>query len=67
MIYVASKESVVTPKAPTKVHFAIHRNINTFVNHKQLTEKLDASSEKNRKYLFARTTADSAPTASVDE
>ena len=56
VIYVASKESVVSPKTPTKIHFDIHRNINTFVNHKQLKEKLDESITKNRKRLFAKQT-----------
>lgn len=63
VIYVASKESVVNPKTPTKIHFDIHRNINTFVNHKQLREKLDESIKKNRKRLFARQGASPGLTA----
>lgn len=65
-IYVASKESVVSPKTPTKIHFDIHRNINTFVNHKQLREKLDESIKKNRKRLFARQGASPGLTAIDD-
>ena len=67
VIYVASKESVVNPKTTTKVHFDIHRNINTFVNHKQLKEKLDASIKKNWKHLFERAKTEPTPTARVDE
>ena len=67
VIYVASKESVVNPKTPTKIHFDIHRNINTFVNHKQLREKLDESIKKNRKRLFARQGASPSLTASDDD
>ncbi len=67
VIYVASKESVVNPKTPTKIHFDIHRNINTFVNHKQLREKLDESIKKNRKRLFAKPGASPGLTAIDDD
>ena len=67
VIYVASKESVVNPKTPTKIHFDIHRNINTFVNHKQLKERVDDSIKKNRKRLFAKGATDSSLTTSADE
>jgi nucleoside 2-deoxyribosyltransferase len=66
VIYVASKESVVNPKTPTKIHFDIHRNINTFVNHKQLKEKLDESIAKNKKRLFAKSTESLGLVASDD-
>lgn len=54
VIYIASKESVVRPKTDTKVHFDIHRNVNFFVNHKQLKEKLDSAITKNRDKLFSQ-------------
>lgn len=67
VIYIASKESVVNPKTLTKVHFDIHRNINTFVNLKQLKEKLDESIRKNRSRLFAKKTPDSGLASSGDD
>lgn len=66
VIYVASKESVVNPKTPTKIHFDIHRNINLFVNHKQLREKLDASIKKNRERLFSKEPLGSSFTERAD-
>lgn len=47
VVYLASKDSVVNPKTPTKIHFDIHKSVNYFVNMKQLREKLDAAIEKN--------------------
>lgn len=52
VIYLASKESVMNPKQPTKIHFDIHQNVNFFINHDQLREKLQASIDKNRAILF---------------
>lgn len=54
VIYIASKESVVNPKSKTKIHFDIHRNVNYFVNHKQLKEKLNAAITKNKESLFPK-------------
>lgn len=67
VIYVASKESGINPKTATKIHFDIHRNINTFVNHKQLKEKLDESIRKNRKRLFATKATNPGLEVSGDE
>jgi nucleoside 2-deoxyribosyltransferase len=53
VIYVASKQSVVKPGTPTKIHFDIHMNIQFFANHKELREKLKAAIEKNKADLFA--------------
>lgn len=53
-IYVASKESVITPGVPTKVHFDIHMNVNFFTNHAELIEKVRAVVEKNRGRLFQK-------------
>lgn len=66
VIYVASKESVVNPKTPTRIHFDIHRNINVFVNHKQLREKLNDSIKKNRERLFSKEPVASSFTESAD-
>ncbi|HVZ83188.1 MAG TPA: hypothetical protein VG893_05890 [Terracidiphilus sp.] len=52
-IYVASKESVVSPKTATKIHFDIHRNVNFFVNIKELRKKLKEAIDKNYDQLFA--------------
>ena len=51
-IFVASKESVVNPKTPTKIHFDIHRNVNYFTNQKELRAKLKAAFNKNANILF---------------
>lgn len=51
-IYIASKESVVTPGQDTKIHFDIHMNVNFFTNHDELTEKVRAVIEKNKDRLF---------------
>lgn len=56
IIFVASKESVVNPKTPTKVHFDIHRNINFFTNNKELALKLKGALDKNHAHLFPKTT-----------
>lgn len=54
VIYVASKQSVVKPGTPTKVHFDIHMNVHFFTNHKELKDKLGDAIEKNRERLFAQ-------------
>jgi hypothetical protein len=53
-IYVASKESVMSPPAPTKIHFDIHMNVNFFTNHEELVEKVRAVLEKNKDRLFKK-------------
>ncbi len=60
IIYVASKQSVLAPKTPTKIHFDIHMSIHFFVNHKELREKLRDAIEKNRDKLLAATDAEDA-------
>ncbi len=52
IIYVASKQSVMSPGKATKVHFDVHMNVNFFSNHKELQEKLSAAVDKNRRLLF---------------
>jgi len=54
IIFIASKESVVHPKTPTRVHFDIHRNINFFTNHKELAQKLKGALDKNHGRLFPK-------------
>jgi hypothetical protein len=58
VIYTASKESVVNPKAATRIHFDIHRNVQYFVNHTELKEKLGAAIEKNRAQLLPSPTSE---------
>ncbi len=53
VIYVASKQSVLKPGTPTKVHFDIHMNVHFFTNHKELRSKLSDAIEKNKSHLFA--------------
>ena len=54
VIYVASKQSVNTPGANTKVHFDIHMNVNFFTNQKELRDKVTDAIEKNKEHLFAQ-------------
>ena len=52
LIYIASKESVVAPGKPTKIHFDIHQNIQFFVNLDEMENKIRAAIEKNKESLF---------------
>ena len=52
IIYTASKESVVSPGTKTNIHFDIHKNVNYFSNHDEMSEKLKNVIEKNRERLF---------------
>lgn len=54
VIYVASKESVVSPGEPTKIHFDIHMNVNFFTNQQELIDKVNAVIDKNRELLFKK-------------
>jgi hypothetical protein len=51
VIHIASKQSVVSPKEKTTIHFDIHKNVNFFTNHTELKERLRATFEKNRDKL----------------
>lgn len=62
IIYVASKQSVVSPGERTRIHFDVHMNVNFFSNHKELQEKVGAAIDKNRKLLFANQASGPAPT-----
>ncbi len=52
IIYIASKESAVAPGHKTNIHFDIHRNVNYFSNHEEMSEKIKNVIEKNRNKLF---------------
>lgn len=52
VIYIASKQSVIRPGTPTKIHFDVHMSVHTFVNHKELRDKLRDAIQKNRGSLF---------------
>jgi hypothetical protein len=52
-IPVASKESVMEPGTPTKIHFDIHQNVRFFTNHEELAEKLRDAIQKNQDELLA--------------
>jgi hypothetical protein len=54
VIYIASKESVISPKSQTKIHFDIHMSVNYFTNHEELVAKIKSAIEKNRDKLFAK-------------
>lgn len=53
IIYLASRESVVYPGKQTQIYFDVHMNVNYFVNHRELEEKIRASIDKNKEKLFA--------------
>lgn len=53
IIYIASKQSVLKPGTPTKIHFDIHMNVHYFTNHDELKSKLTEAIEKNKNKLFA--------------
>ena len=52
VVYLASKESVIHPGTPTKIHFDVHMSVGFFVNHEELQEKLVAAVTKNDARLF---------------
>ena len=52
IIYVASKESVISPGQKTNIHFDVHMNVNFFSNNKELAEKLSSAITKNKALLF---------------
>lgn len=54
VVYVASKQSVLKPGTPTKIHFDIHMSVHFFTNHKELREKLTSAIEKNRATLLEK-------------
>ena len=58
IIYVASKQSVLKPGTPTKLHFDIHKNVQFFTNHNELKTKLRDAINKNKEHLFAKQTRD---------
>lgn len=53
VIYIASKQSVVHPGEETVIHFDIHKNINFFTNHEELSDKIRHAFEKNKSKLLA--------------
>lgn len=52
VIYISSKESIVTPGSNTKIHFDIHMNVNFFTNHTEMTDKVKLVIEKNKDLLL---------------
>lgn len=48
IVYIASKQSVLQPGTPTKIHFDIHMNIQMFTNHGELKARLGEAIAKNR-------------------
>ena len=64
VIYVASKESVLHPAQPTKIHFDIHKNVSFFTNLTELAEKVGTAVDKNKDVLF-RDVSPATPTVSV--
>jgi hypothetical protein len=59
VIYLASKESVMTPQQDTSIHFDIHQNVRFFSNNEELSEKLKEAVERNRKRLLGEDEAES--------
>ena len=54
IIYVASKESVITPGKLTRIHFDVHMNVNFFTSISEMQEKLRLAIDKNHDILFRR-------------
>jgi hypothetical protein len=52
VIFVASRESVLHPGEPTRVHFDIHQNVQFFGNHDELAKKLGEVIARNRERLL---------------
>src|SRR5262249_36218811 len=52
VIYVASKNSVLKPGTPTKIHFDIHMSVNFFTNQRELREKVRDAILKNKERLL---------------
>lgn len=52
IIYIASKQSILKPGTPTKIHFDIHMNVQFFTNHQELRSKLTETLSKHKKKLF---------------
>lgn len=61
VVYVASKQSVLRPGTPTKVHFDIHMNV-LLHEHRELKEKVRRAIEKNRGKPLAEVPAEPPPT-----
>jgi hypothetical protein len=57
IIHIASKESVMEPGEPTRIHFDIHSNVRFFTNHEQLAVEISAAIEANRSRLIEKLTA----------
>jgi hypothetical protein len=58
IIYMASKQSVMKPGTPTKIHFDVHMNVHFFTNHKELKEKLTEAVQKNKEQLLSSDSQD---------
>jgi len=54
VIYIASKESVITPGKSTKIHFDVHMSVNYFTNHSELATKVNSAIKKNDARLFKK-------------
>lgn len=52
VLFVASRESVMSPGEDTRVHFDIHQNVQFFGNHDELGKKIRDVIEKNTSRLF---------------
>lgn len=52
ILFIASKESIMSTGTKTKIHFDVHMNVNFFTNHDEMVEKLESAIEKNKEVLF---------------
>jgi hypothetical protein len=52
VIYVASRESVLTPGAETRIHFDIHQNVQFFGNHTELSKRVTDVIKRNSEILL---------------
>lgn len=52
IIYIASKNGIIDTTKKTTIHFDVHMNVNYFVNHDDMIEKITSSIDKNIKSIF---------------
>jgi hypothetical protein len=52
VIFIASRESVMSPGEQTKIHFDIHQNVQFFGNHDELVKKVREVIKANQSTLF---------------
>lgn len=52
IIFIASRNSIISTEKKTFIHFDVHMNVNLFSNHEEMIEKIKDSIEKNKAVLL---------------